>query len=110
MNDVTRILNAIERGNTRAADELLPLVNVERLETDLPIKGTWEDILSLDEALNRLSERNPSPAEAIKLYYFTGLTMEQVGEVQGISHPTVMKYLVYGRAWLNRELSDKDDV
>jgi len=83
---------------------------VEFLETDLPIQGASDDILALDEALSKLSEQNQSAAETIKLYYFTGLTLEQVAAVQGISRPTVVKYLAYGRAWLNRELSDKDDI
>jgi len=83
---------------------------VEFLETDLPIQGASDDILALDEALNKLSEQNQAAAETIKLYYFTGLTLDQVAVVQGISRPTVAKYLAYGRAWLNRELSDKDDM
>ena len=81
---------------------------VEFLETDLPIQGASEDLLALDEALGKLSEHNPWAAETIKLYYFTGLTLDQVAAVQGLSRPTVVKYLAYGRAWLNRELSDKE--
>ena len=83
---------------------------VEFIETDLPIQGASDDILALDEALSRLSEHNPLAAETIKLYYFTGLTLDQVAAAQGLSRPTVVKSLAYGRAWLNRELSDKEDT
>jgi len=82
----------------------------EFLQTDLPIRGASDEILALDEALSKLSEQNQSAAETIKLYYFTGLTLDQVAAVQGKSRPTVVKYLAYGRAWLNRELSDKDEM
>jgi len=83
---------------------------VEFLETDLPIRGASDDILALDEALSKLSEQNQSAAETINMYYFTGLTLDQVGAVLGISRPTVVKYLAYGRAWLNRKLSDRNEV
>jgi RNA polymerase sigma factor (TIGR02999 family) len=82
----------------------------EFLQTDLPIRGASDEILALDEALSKLSEQNQSAAETIKLYYFTGLTLDQVAAVQSKSRPTVVKYLAYGRAWLNRELSDKDEM
>jgi RNA polymerase sigma factor (TIGR02999 family) len=82
----------------------------EFIETDLPIKGASDDILALDEALSKLFEQNQSAAETINMYYFTGLTLDQVAAVLGISRPTVVKYLAYGRAWLNRELSNRDEV
>jgi RNA polymerase sigma factor (TIGR02999 family) len=85
-------------------------VKVEFLETNLPIQGASDDILALDEALSKLSEQDQSTAETIKLYYFTGLTLDEVAAVQSVSRPTVVKYLAYGRAWLNRELSDKEDT
>ena len=83
---------------------------VQLLETGLPIKASSEDILALDEALIKLLKQNKSAAESIKLYYFTGLTLDQIAAVQSMSRPTVVKYLAYGRAWLNRELSDPDNL
>jgi RNA polymerase sigma factor (TIGR02999 family) len=182
MTDVTRILNAIERGDAKAADELLPLVyqelrllaaqklsyeppgqtlqatalvheaylrlvgneeqewdnrghffkaaaeamrrilienarrkkslkrggghsKVDFLDTDLPIQGPSDDLLALDECLTKLSKKNPSLAEVIKLYYFAGLTLDQVAAIQNTSRLTAGKHLTYGRAWLHRELS-----
>ena len=187
MSDVTRILNAIARGDAKATDELLPLIyeelrllaaqklsreppgqtlqatalvheayirlvggeprrwenqghffaaaaeamrrilvenarrknslkrggehtKVELLATDLPLQGPPDEILALDESLTRLSESNPAAAAVVKLYYFAGLTLDQVALVQGISRPTVAKRLAYGRAWLHRELFERDDV
>jgi RNA polymerase sigma factor (TIGR02999 family) len=78
---------------------------VEFLEIDLPIQGLSDDFLALDEALTKLSEHNPSAAVAVKLYYFAGLTVDQVTNVLNMTRPTTGKYLAYGRAWLHRELS-----
>jgi RNA polymerase sigma factor (TIGR02999 family) len=184
MSDVTRILNAIERGHAKATDELLPLVYEElrllaaqklsheppgqtlqstalvheayiRLvgdepqswqsrghffaaaaeamrrilvesarrkrslkrggrdefefpATDLPVRGRFDEILALDEALTRLSEDKPEVAGMVKLYYFAGLTLDQVASVLGISRPTAAKGVAFGRAWLHRELCERD--
>jgi RNA polymerase sigma factor (TIGR02999 family) len=186
-SDVTRILNAIERGDARATNELLPLVyeelrllaaqrlsheppgqtlqatalvheayirlvgdeprswenrghffaaaaeamrrilvenarhkrslkrggeqgKVEFLATDLPLQGPLDEILALDESLARLSQTNPPAAAVVQLYYFAGLTLDQVALVQGISRPTVAKRLAYGRAWLHREMLNAGDA
>jgi RNA polymerase sigma factor (TIGR02999 family) len=74
------------------------------LATDLPLQGPLEEILALDESLMRLSENNPPAAAVVKLYYFAGLTLEQIALAQGLSRPTVAKRLAYGRAWLQRDL------
>jgi RNA polymerase sigma factor (sigma-70 family) len=74
------------------------------LATDLPLQGPFEEILALDESLAKLSENNPPAAAVVKLYYFAGLTLEQIALAQGLSRPTVAKRLAYGRAWLQRDL------
>ena len=186
MTDVTRILNAIEQGDDRASDKLLPLVyeelrllaaqkmsqepsgqtlqatalvheayvrlveakdqnwhgrghffkaaaeamrrilienarkkrslkrggghnKVDLLEIDLPMQGPSDNLLALDESLTRLSEENQNLADVIKLYYFAGLTLDQVAVIQGTSRLTAGKHLAYGRAWLHRELSKGDN-
>ncbi len=75
--------------------------------TDLPIEGCIDEILSLSEALTRLAADKPKVADTVKLYYFAGLSLEQVAAVQEISRPTVAKRLAFGRAWLHRELCEK---
>ena len=187
MTDVTRILNAIEQGDAKAADKLLPLVyeelrllaaqkmskelpgqtlqatalvheaylrlveakdqswhgrghffkaaaeamrrilvenarkkrslkrggrhiKIDFIDTDLPIQGSSDNLLALDESLTKLSEMNKNLAEVIKLYYFAGLTLDQVAVIQGTSRLTAGKHLAYGRAWLHRALSKGDDT
>lgn len=180
MSDVTRILNAIEGGDPRAADELLPLVYEElrllaaqklcnerpgqtlqatalvheayirlveaknhswnsrghffraaaeamrrilvenarrkkslkhggdrqRVELDESILlATQEicpdDLLALNDALDKFSKEDPAAADLVRLHYFSGLTLEQIAVIQGISRRTAVKHLVYARAWLH---------
>jgi len=186
MSDVTRILNAIERGDAGATDELLPLVYEElRLlaaqklsheapgqtlqatalvhEAYLKLVGlenqTWrskghffvaaaeamrrilidqarhkkslkrgadrqrvpldeavcapeaqrfsDDLVDLDEALERLSQRDKVKADLVKLRYFAGLTGEQAAAALGISHATAERYWDYAGSWLRLEIQTR---
>jgi len=184
MTDVTRILNAIEQGDARATEELLPLVYEElRLlaaqkmsqeppgqtlqatalvhEAYLRLAGAedrnWdnkghffkaaaeamrrilienarrkkspkhggdrkrmdlnesvlvlgdrvpaETMIALDEALDKLAEKDKIKADVVRLRYFAGLTSEQAAGILKISPTTAKRYWAYSRAWLLREIS-----
>jgi RNA polymerase sigma factor (TIGR02999 family) len=185
MNDVTRILSAIERGDPREAEKLLPLVYEDlrelaarRLSQENPgqtleatalvheaylrLVGTdnpprWdsrahffaaaaeamrrilvekarrrkstkhggrlsrvdleaasslaeepgEDLVALDEALNKLAAEDPAKAELVKLRFFAGLTMPEIGRAMNISLATAERYWTYARTWLYAELKDQ---
>ena len=64
-----------------------------------------EDLLALDEALNRLAEKDPVKAELIKLRHFAGLTVEEAARALGISPTTANRYWAYARAWLHQEIT-----
>lgn len=189
MADVTRILTAIEQGDARAADELLPLVYQElrqlaaqRMKQERPgqtlqatalvheayirLVGTesqnWnsrahffaaaaeamrrilidiarrkksfrhggdrkrvdldevvladdsdipsDELLALDEALEKLTQEDKASAELIKLRFFAGLTMEQAAELLGIPRRTADRNWAYARAWLYKEVSKGDQA
>ena len=182
MSDVTRILNAIEQGDARAANELLPIVYQElrRLAAqrlahekpgqtlqptalvheaylrlvggevrdwdsrghffaaaaeamrrilieqarrkqrvkhgggrkrfylegaDLPSEPVSDDLMALNEALDKLSAEDKVKADLVKLRYFAGLTVEQAGGMLGISRATADRYWSYARAWLYDEIA-----
>jgi RNA polymerase sigma factor (TIGR02999 family) len=67
-------------------------------------KGGDVDILDLDRAFQRLSALDNRQAEALELHYFGGLTVEEIGEVMGVSPATVKRELRMAKAWLNTEL------
>jgi RNA polymerase sigma factor (TIGR02999 family) len=181
MSDVTHILNAIERGEAQATDELLPLVYEElrllaaqklsheapgqtlqatalvhevylRLLGDAPqtwqsrghffaaaaeamrrilvenarrknslkrgggrkaeplslepaAEGPSEDLLALDEALQKLAQEDRLKAELVKLRYFAGLTLEEAAQALGIARSTAAEHWAYARAWLRVEIA-----
>ena len=59
-----------------------------------------EDLLALDDALNRLAALDPVKAELVKLRYFAGMTSEEAADALGISSATAKRYWAYARAWL----------
>jgi RNA polymerase sigma factor (TIGR02999 family) len=182
-SDVTRILNAIEQGDARATEELLPLVyeelrllaaqklsheppgqtlqatalvheaylrlvgdeargwesrghffaaaaeamrrilveNARRkralkygglkqridLETSVLADGdeaSADHLILVDEALERLSQRDRVKAELVKLRYFAGLTIPQAATALGISPATADRSWRYARSWLRLEI------
>jgi RNA polymerase sigma factor (TIGR02999 family) len=187
MADVTRILNAIEQGDTQAAAKLLPLIYEElrvlaaqKMSHELPgqtlqatalvheayirlvgeetsnwdssghffaaaaeamrrilvdnarrkrsirhggnrqklsltedflaIEDPKDDLLALNEALDKLANEDPKLAELIKLRYFAGLTLEQIAKMMGIGRRTADRYWALGRAWLYQEITQEDNT
>ena len=188
MNDLTRILSAIEHGDPTAAEQLLPLVYEElrnlaaqKLAQEPPgqtiqptalvheaylrlVGGTqaapWnsrghffaaaavairrilidnarrkrsqkrggglvrhdldefppclpeprEDVLALDEALQRLAAVHPRAADLVQLLYFAGLTLPDAARSLDISPRTAGRLWTYARAWLRREIDPADDL
>ena len=181
MSDVTRILESIEHGDPKAADELLPLVygelrklaaakmaneapnqtlqptalvheawvrlvgeanpqfanrahffaaaaeamrrilidkthrkravrhggdqqrvDIEGMELAAP--GDDDQLLAINDALDKLDGQNKVEAELVKLRYFVGMTLEEAAEVLGISARTADNYWAHARAWLFREI------
>ena len=186
MTDVTRILNAIEQGDEKAADRLLPLVYEElrRLaahkmsheppgqtlqatalvhEAYIRLVGSeaqnWNsrghfyaaaaeamrrilidnarrkksirhggghqrinfdaailvdgkvspinDMVALDNALQKLGDKDKLKADLVKLRFFAGLTSEQAARVLDVSPATAERYWDYARSWLRVEITQE---
>ncbi len=79
------------------------------LEVDqLAPAGRGVDLLALDEALSEMSRTNPKGSRIVEMRYFTGLTLEEIAEVMGVSRSTVKRKWHAARLWLHRELSHDD--
>lgn len=63
-----------------------------------------EDIVALNEALEKLALEDPTKANLVKLRYFAGLTVKQAAEILGISQATAERYWSYARVWLFYEI------
>lgn len=184
MSQLTRVLDQIQQGNEKAADELLPLVYEELRklaahkmageapgqtlqptalvhEAWLRLTGaenkTWdsqghffaaaaeamrrilieraraksrlrrgsraehvpldhvtiasedpsETVLAINEALDRLTARDPFKAEVVKMRYFVGLSQDEIARALGVSEPTVRRHWAIARAWLYAEMKAK---
>lgn len=95
--DYARARNAARRGGNYQRVEL----DEERLLPDEQI----ETVLELEEALERMEQQHPRPAQAVAHCYFGGLTNEEAADVLDISRATVERDLRFARAWLARELT-----
>jgi len=83
------------------------MVRQEFDDLQLAAPELCEDLLALDEALNRLTEKDPIKAELVKLRHFGGLTVDQAAQALGISSATADRYWAYARAWLHAEITGK---
>lgn len=68
----------------------------------LPI--ACDDILGLDEALQKLEKASPRKAELVKLRFFAGLTSAQAASALGVSVSTAENDWTYARSWLRLEM------
>lgn len=71
---------------------------------DLAAPVADDQLLAVNEALEKLTLEHPVQADLVKLRYFAGLTNEEVSEVMGISVSTAKNYWVFSRAWLLNEM------
>ena len=80
---------------------------LERVDLDaveLPLPMPDDELLALDEALDRLAAVDSRAAEVVKLCFFVGLTQPQAASELGLSLSTVERLWAFARAWLFREM------
>ncbi|MGH7134241.1 MAG: ECF-type sigma factor [Pirellulales bacterium] len=68
-----------------------------------------EDLLAVDEALEKLARIDERQATIVELRFFGGMTVEEVAEALGVSKRTVENEWTMVRAWLRRELAQDED-
>jgi RNA polymerase sigma factor (TIGR02999 family) len=66
-----------------------------------------DQLLALDEALDRLSTVDTRAAEMVKLCFFVGLTQEEAARELGVSLSTAERVWGFARAWLLREVKKR---
>ncbi len=81
----------------------LARVDADTAEMVTPV-GDSDELLTVNDALDRLAAVDTRKAELVKLRYFVGLTIEETAEALGISAPTAKREWAYARAWLHREI------
>jgi len=187
MNDVTKILTAIETGNRQAAEQLLPVVyhelrkmaaaklthekrgqtlqatalvheaylrlvgdadpgwdgrghffsaaaeamrrilienarrkqaskrggdknRIELSTAHLAILPNVDDVLILNDTLEKLAQAHEQVAELVRLRLFAGLSNEAAASILGVSARTARRDWSFARAWFVRELEEFEEI
>ena len=80
-------------------------VKVKLQEIDLASPEADDQLLAVNEGLDKLAAQDPVEAELVKLRYFVGLTTEEAATLLGISPRTARNYWAHARTWLYREIT-----
>ncbi|HWW84051.1 MAG TPA: sigma-70 family RNA polymerase sigma factor [Vicinamibacterales bacterium] len=91
-----RASNASKRGSGALE---LPLDGVALVTPQQPV-----DLVALDAALEHLAGIDAQQSRIVELRFFGGLTVEEVGEVLGLSTSTIKREWRLAKAWLRREM------
>lgn len=78
-----------------------------RLDTSFTLAASDSnfDLIELNEALERLAEKDPDLARIVELRFFAGLEVPETAEALGVSESTVKRGWAMAKAWLHRELT-----
>jgi RNA polymerase sigma factor (TIGR02999 family) len=94
---------ARRRGTTKRGAEI---VTLEDDQASAPDRA--EEVLRLDEALERLAKVNPRQAQMVEARFFGGLDVAETAKLLDISEATVLRDWRLSRAWLAVEMKDND--
>jgi RNA polymerase sigma factor (TIGR02999 family) len=74
-------------------------------DLDIPAPAPDDQLLAVNDAVEKFAALDARKAELVKLRYFVGLTFEEASEVLGIAVPTAKQWWAYSRAWLRVEIT-----
>lgn len=95
----------IEHARARGRIKRRPATGVSDGKADFVVPHEeLEDLLVLDDALERLLECDPEKGQLVKLKFFGGLTTAEAAEIMGLSLRTAERAWAFARAWLYREV------
>jgi RNA polymerase sigma factor (TIGR02999 family) len=94
--DQARRRNAIKRGGQAGREDLR--------DSALAVSCDGEDLLALNDVLDRFATVDPLGAQLVKLRYFAGLTMSDAAQALGMSVRSAHGLWAYARSWLHRAL------
>ena len=89
--------NAVKRGGEAQREELH--------ESAITAGHPTQELLAVDELLDRLTEIDAAAANLVKLRFFVGLNMSEVAEAMGISVRSAHDIWAYARTWLHQKIA-----
>ena len=96
------LVDQARRKHSRKHGGELVRQDLDALEVALP--EVPEDLVALDEALNKLAALDKTAADLVQLRFFAGLPLPEVAQLLGISPRTADRLWAYARAWLHQEI------
>jgi RNA polymerase sigma-70 factor, ECF subfamily len=100
MVDHARERRALKRGGGA--------VKVELDDAALVTERRSEELLALDDALEKLAALDPRKTQIVELRYFGGLTVEETAGFLQLSQRMVEREWMMAKAWLYRALSGEE--
>ena len=85
-----------------------PTVCLDETQVSTPVRP--DELVALDEALERLGQMDPRRSRVVELRFFGGLSVEETAEVLQVSRHTVMRDWTLARTWLFKELRRGSDA
>jgi len=79
------------------------VVDLDGLEISSPLADD-DQLLAVNEALEKFAAVDERKAELVKLRYFVGLNFEEAAAALGIAVPTAKQWWAYARSWLTVEM------
>lgn len=98
--DYARTAKRLKRGGGQAPLSL----DTQDLDPPMMTEADANDVLALDDALDRLGAVSTRQRQVVELRFFSGLTIQETADVLGVGLNTVKRDWSTARAWLNREL------
>ncbi|CAM2010303.1 ECF-type sigma factor [Acanthopleuribacter pedis] len=85
------------RGSDKRGNGLVPVA----LEDHEPSRPTDPDtLLAIDQALSHLAELDPDKSRVLELWYFGGLTSNEIAQIQNVSRATAKRHLRAAKLWV----------
>ncbi len=78
-------------------------IDLDEVEIPSPMADD-DQLLAVNEALEKFAALDPRKAELVKLRYFVGMSFDEAATALGIAVPTAKQWWAYARAWLTVEL------
>lgn len=94
----------VDRARFKVAKKRGGVVNKEECEVVDDVCADAEELLIINELLERLSAEHAEAGELFKLKYFSGFSVEECAKVLGVSRATAYRLWVFAKAWLRVEV------
>lgn len=82
-------------------------VDVDEIDIAAPFPD--DELLAVDEALERFGRHAPQKAELVRLRYFAGMGLKEAGQILGVSEPTAVRWWIYSKTWLYRAIRETQE-